>query len=153
MFFSQIDSLRKHLEGLRQGRSVVFTNGCFDLLHIGHVRYLEEARSQGDILVVGVNSDASVKRLKGPERPLQSEEDRAQILAALRCVDATVLFGEDTPIELIKVLRPDLLVKGGDWAIEQIVGHEFVMSYGGAVKSLKFIDGRSTTNLVEKMKN
>jgi len=138
------------LSPLRQGKKIVFTNGCFDLLHIGHVRYLQEARKLGDFLIVGINSDASVKRLKGPTRPIQSENDRAEILAALGCVDMTVLFEEDTPENLIRQIRPDLLVKGGDWKIDQIAGGGFVQSYGGQVMSLQFIEGKSTTNIIKK---
>lgn len=141
------------IEAARAGKKVVFTNGCFDLLHIGHVRYLQEARSLGDILVVGLNTDASVKRLKGPARPIQSESDRAQILAALACVDFTVLFDEDTPENLIREIRPDILVKGGDWKIEQIAGGAFVKSIGGEVRSLQFIEGRSTTSIIEKSRS
>lgn len=133
-----------------QGKKIVFTNGCFDLLHVGHVRYLQEAKALGDVLVVGVNSDDSVKRLKGPTRPVQNEADRAEILAALGAVDLTVVFQEDTPEKLIHCVRPDILVKGGDWKIDQIVGAPFVMSYGGQVLSLQFIDGRSTTKIIEK---
>ncbi|WII73174.1 D-glycero-beta-D-manno-heptose 1-phosphate adenylyltransferase [Bdellovibrio sp. 22V] len=146
-----LNSIEATLAPLRQqGKKVVFTNGCFDLLHVGHVRYLQEARNLGDILVVGVNSDASVKRLKGPTRPVQIENDRAEILAALNAVDFTVIFTEDTPENLIHKVRPDILVKGGDWKIEQIVGAPFVMSYGGKVMSLQFVDGKSTTKLIEK---
>lgn len=133
-----------------QNKKIVFTNGCFDLLHIGHVRYLEQAKSLGDILIVGINTDASVQALKGPTRPIQNEDDRASILAALKSVDHTILFGADTPIDLIKKIRPDFLVKGGDWAVDQIVGSDFVMAYGGQVKSLKFIEGRSTTEIIKK---
>lgn len=135
------------------GRKAVFTNGCFDLLHVGHVRYLKEARSLGDLLIVGVNSDASVRRLKGPERPLQSENDRAEILASLAAVDFTTVFEQETPLELIQALRPDVLAKGGDWKPETIVGGPFVLSYGGQVRSLSFVDGRSTTKLVEKARS
>ena len=134
----------------KQNKKIVFTNGCFDLLHIGHVTYLEEAKKLGDILVVGINTDASVKKLKGPNRPIQNENDRCSILAALKSVDHTILFGEETPIELIKSVKPDVLVKGGDWKIEQIVGSDFVMSYGGKVKSLNFVNGKSTTSIIEK---
>lgn len=133
-----------------QNRKIVFTNGCFDLLHVGHVRYLQEAKKLGDVLVIGVNSDASVKRLKGPTRPVQIEADRAEILAALGCVDYTVIFTEDTPEKLIEAVRPDILVKGGDWKIEQIVGSDFVLAHGGQVMSLQFVDGKSTTKLIEK---
>ena len=140
------------LEKFRQ-KKIVFTNGCFDLLHVGHVRYLQEARSLGDLLFVGVNSDASVKKLKGPERPLQNENDRAEILLALKCVDFVSIFDEPTPLELIQVVRPQVLAKGGDWKIEQIVGSDFVQSYGGSVRSLQFVQGHSTTQLIEKAKS
>ena len=138
------------LAPIRKHKKIVFTNGCFDLLHIGHVRYLQQAKSLGDYLVVGINSDDSVKRLKGPNRPIQNEDDRAEILAALECVDFTVLFTEDTPLNLIKQVKPRILVKGGDWKIEQIVGSDFVLANGGEVKSLQFVDGRSTTQIIEK---
>jgi rfaE bifunctional protein nucleotidyltransferase chain/domain len=140
-------------ERLRASKQIVFTNGCFDLLHIGHVRYLQEARKQGDLLVVGVNSDSSVKRLKGPQRPIQNESDRAEILAALACVDYAVIFEDDTPLNLIKELQPQVLVKGGDWKPENIVGSDVVLANGGKVLSLQFVDGRSTTNIVTKIEN
>lgn len=145
-----LSDLLKALEPLRS-KKIVFTNGCFDLLHIGHVRYLQQAKSLGDLLVVGVNSDESVRRLKGPTRPLQVEQDRAEILAALGAVDFSIIFSEDTPLELIKKIKPNVLVKGGDWKVEQIVGSDFVLSYGGQVKSLQFVDGRSTTNIINKI--
>lgn len=129
---------------------IVFTNGCFDLLHIGHVRYLEEAASLGDVLIVGINTDASVQKLKGPTRPIQNENDRAEILASLKSVQHTILFGEETPLELIQKIKPDVLVKGGDWAIPQIVGSDFVLKNGGKVLSLQFVDGKSTTSLIQK---
>lgn len=145
------DNIEAALAPLRQqGKKIVFTNGVFDLLHVGHVRYLQEARSLGDALVIGVNSDASVKRLKGPTRPVQTESDRAEILAALGAVDFTVIFTDDTPATLIEKVRPDILVKGGDWKIDQIVGAPFVQSYGGQVMSLQFVDGKSTTKIIEK---
>lgn len=148
---SSWDNIVADVESLRQsGKKIVFTNGVFDLLHVGHVRYLQEARALGDALVIGVNADASVKRLKGPTRPVQLEADRAEILAALQCVDLTVIFTDDTPATLIEKVRPDILVKGGDWKIEDIVGAPFVQSYGGKVMSLQFIDGRSTTKIIEK---
>ena len=134
----------------KQNKKIVFTNGCFDLLHIGHVQYLEEARGLGDVLIVGVNTDESVKKLKGPTRPIQSENDRASILAALKSVDHTILFGEETPLELIQQINPSVLVKGGDWKIDQIVGSDFVLKNGGAVHSLQFVNGKSTTSLIEK---
>lgn len=143
--------IAEELSPLRS-KKIVFTNGCFDLLHVGHVRYLQEAKSQGQLLVVGVNSDASVKRLKGPTRPIQNENDRAEILAALAAVDFVVIFEEDTPATLIEAVRPNVLVKGGDWKPEQIVGGTFVLSYGGEVKSLQFVEGRSTTKIIEKSK-
>lgn len=136
----------------KSNKKIVFTNGCFDLLHIGHIRYLEQAKSLGDVLIVGINTDASVQVLKGPTRPIQNENDRAEILASLKAVDHTVLFGEETPINLIKQVKPDILVKGGDWKKEQIVGWNFVESYGGEVKSLQFVDGKSTTNIIAKSK-
>jgi rfaE bifunctional protein nucleotidyltransferase chain/domain len=142
----------KPLSQAREGRKVVFTNGCFDLLHVGHIRYLQEARALGDLLVVALNTDASVRKLKGPERPLQNEADRAEIMASLGCVDFVTLFGEETPQKIIESIRPDILVKGGDWPIEKIVGAQFVQSYGGDVRTLQFVPGRSTTALVEKMK-
>lgn len=132
--------------------SVVFTNGCFDILHVGHVRYLQQAKSLGKFLVVGVNSDASVQRLKGPTRPIQNENDRAEILAALASVDFVVIFDQETPEELIRAIRPGVLVKGGDWKPESIVGGSFVLSYGGQVKSLQFVEGKSTTKIIEKSK-
>lgn len=147
------ENLQPVLDGYRQqSKKIVFTNGCFDLLHIGHVRYLEQAKALGDILIVGINSDASVKRLKGPTRPIQNENDRAEILASLKAVDHTMIFDEDTPLLLIQDIKPNLLVKGGDWKIDQIVGSDFVLSYGGKVKSLQFIQGRSTTSIIEKSK-
>lgn len=150
---AQFENIADKLAPLRSaGKKIVFTNGCFDLLHVGHVRYLQEARRLGDILVVGVNSDASVRRLKGPTRPVQIENDRAEILAALGCVDFSVLFTEDTPLNLIKQVLPDILVKGGDWKIESIVGADVVMENGGQVMSLQFVDGKSTTNLINKAK-
>jgi rfaE bifunctional protein nucleotidyltransferase chain/domain len=136
-----------------KGRQVVFTNGCFDLLHPGHVGYLEAARSLGDALVVGVNTDASVKRLiKGPGRPVTAGRDRARVLAALTCVDKVVLFGEDTPLELITYLQPDILVKGGDYAVGEIVGREVVVARGGRVLALPFVPGYSTTALIERIR-
>ena len=136
-----------------KGKQIVFTNGCFDLLHIGHVRYLKEARSLGDFLFVGLNSDSSVRKLKGLNRPIQLEDDRAEILAALRFVDATCIFSEETPLELIKQIRPDILVKGGDWKKENIVGASLVESYGGKIFSLQFVEGKSTTSLILKSKS
>jgi len=136
-----------------EGLKIVFTNGCFDILHYGHVHYLADAREQGDKLIVGLNSNASVKRLKGAHRPINDDLTRQHLLAALECVDLVVEFEEDTPIELIKAIMPDLLVKGGDWKPEQIVGSTEVLANGGEVKSLPFIEGYSTTNIETKIKN
>ena len=132
-------------------KRVVFTNGCFDLLHPGHVRLLEQARKLGDALVVGLNNDASVRRLKGDSRPLVPEAGRAEVLAALACVDAVTLFEEDTPRELIAALRPDVLVKGGDWKPDQIVGREEVEAAGGKVVVVPYVEGYSTTALIERL--
>jgi D-beta-D-heptose 7-phosphate kinase/D-beta-D-heptose 1-phosphate adenosyltransferase len=134
----------------RRGERVVFTHGCFDLLHVGHVRSLEQARGFGDRLVVGVNRDASVRRLKGPERPIVAERQRAEMIAALACVDWVVLFGEDTPLALIRALRPDVLAKGGDWKPEEIVGREDVLGWGGRVERLRVVPGARSTLLVER---
>jgi rfaE bifunctional protein nucleotidyltransferase chain/domain len=134
-----------------EGKSIAFTNGCFDLLHLGHVSYLEEAANEADCLVVGLNSDASVSRLKGPNRPLQNEEARMHIMASLACVDAVCVFEEDTPLELIKAVHPDVLVKGGDYRIEDIVGHEQVLAAGGKVLTIPIVQGYSTTNIEKKI--
>ncbi len=146
------DELKKDLSPLRKNKKVVFTNGCFDILHAGHVNYLQRARSLGDFLVVGLNADVSVKRLKGPTRPIQCEEDRAVILSALGCVDYVVLFAEDTPKNLIEKVNPEVLVKGGDWPVDKIVGADYVLSIGGQVKSLPFIEGKSSSSIIEKVK-
>jgi rfaE bifunctional protein nucleotidyltransferase chain/domain len=134
----------------RRGERVVFTNGCFDLLHVGHVRSLEQAKSMGDRLVVGVNRDASVRRLKGSARPIVGERQRAEVLAALACVDWVVLFGEPTPLALIRSLRPDVLAKGGDWRPGEIVGSDDVLRWGGRVERLRVVPGIHSTTLVER---
>jgi len=135
----------------RRGERVAFTNGCFDLLHVGHVRSLEQAKSLGDRLVVGVNRDASARRLaKGPGRPIVGERQRAELLAALACVDWVVLFGEPTPLALIRALRPDVLAKGGDWKPGEIVGSEDVLGWGGRVERLRVVPGIRSTVLVER---
>ncbi len=141
---------RKDMSPRRPPR-VVFTNGCFDILHVGHTRYLKDARALGDILVVGVNSDASVKRLKGDSRPVNTEDERAEILASLAVVDYVVTFTEDTPLRLIEEVAPDVLVKGGDWTPDKIIGSKFVLARGGDVKSLPFHPGKSTTNVLERI--
>lgn len=132
-------------------KKIVFTNGCFDILHSGHISYLKEAQSQGDLLFVGLNSDQSVKRLKGDKRPINDEKERKYILESLACVDFVEIFEEDTPLNLIKEVKPDMLVKGGDWAPDQIVGSDFVVKNGGLVKSLSFKDGFSTTSVIDKI--
>lgn len=133
-------------------QKIVFTNGCFDVLHFGHVHYLLQAKELGDILVVGLNSDDSVRRLKGPSRPINGEKERAFVLAALACVDYVVVFEEDTPKELIETVRPDVLVKGGDYALDQIVGADFVTRTGGSVTTLPFVEGFSSTRIIEQLK-
>jgi D-beta-D-heptose 7-phosphate kinase/D-beta-D-heptose 1-phosphate adenosyltransferase len=135
------------------GRTVVFTNGVFDLLHPGHVRYLGQARGLGDALLVGVNADISVRRNKGPDRPINPEEERAEILAALDCVDAVAVFDEDTPAAIIREVEPDVLVKGADWAADQIVGRDTVEARGGRVVRVAVEPGHSTTAIVEKVRN
>jgi D-glycero-beta-D-manno-heptose 1-phosphate adenylyltransferase len=136
-----------------QGLKIVFTNGCFDLLHLGHVDYLEKARQLGDKLVLGLNTDASISRIKGPSRPLQDEMSRARVMASLLFVDAVVLFDEDTPLQLIQAVQPDILVKGDDYSVENIVGHEVVIAKGGEVKTVPLVKGYSTTNIVNKIEN
>lgn len=134
-------------------KRVVFTNGCFDILHLGHIKYLQKAKELGDILVVGLNSDISVRNLKGNKRPIFNQDERSQILLALSCVDFVIFFDEKTPLMLIKQIKPDVLVKGGDWKTEDIVGSDFVINRGGVVRSLNFEDGYSTTKTIEKILN
>ncbi|MEP7340102.1 MAG: D-glycero-beta-D-manno-heptose 1-phosphate adenylyltransferase [Acidobacteriota bacterium] len=145
-------ALRAERERLRDaGKRVVFTNGCFDLLHPGHVRYLQQARALGDALIVALNSDRSVRELKGDNRPILREDERAEVMAALACVDYVTIFDEPTPREIIAALLPDILVKGGDWGVDQIAGREEVEAAGGQVMSLPFVDGCSTTDVVERI--
>ena len=146
---SKIESLCDQLR--RKGQKIVFTNGVFDILHRGHVTYLEKARSFGDLLIVGLNSDKSVRGLKGPKRPVQKQSDRAAILLALRAVDHVVIFGEDTPDHLIRLVKPDILVKGADYRISEIVGSVFVKSYGGQVRRVRLVPGRSTSDILKKV--
>lgn len=134
------------------GEKVVFTNGCFDILHLGHIDYLEQAKSKGSKLIIGLNTDASVRNLKGPERPINDEYARARMLAALAFVDAVVLFGDPTPLSLIETLLPDVLVKGNDYTIDTIVGADVVMQHGGQVETISLVDGYSTTNIIHKMR-
>jgi rfaE bifunctional protein nucleotidyltransferase chain/domain len=136
----------------RQGKRVVFTNGVFDILHPGHVRYLATARSHGDALIVAVNSDRSVRAIKGPTRPVNTEADRAEVVTALACVDAAVVFDEDTPFDIISAIQPDVLVKGADWAHDAIVGRDIVEARGGVVIRVKVEEGHSTTNVIKKVK-
>jgi D-beta-D-heptose 7-phosphate kinase/D-beta-D-heptose 1-phosphate adenosyltransferase len=133
------------------GLRVVFTNGCFDLLHVGHVRYLAAARAEGDRLVVGLNSDASVRNIKGPLRPVVPEDQRAEVLSALECVDRVTLFDEPDPLNLILALRPDVLVKGADWAEEDIIGAPEVRGWGGHVARIRVVDGASTTGIIQRI--
>ena len=136
---------------VNKDKKIVFTNGCFDILHVGHKRYLEQASELGDIFIIGVNSDASVRRLKGPGRPVNSEQDRMEILSALSFVDYVVLFDEETPYELIKKIQPDVLVKGGDYTVDKVVGRDIVEARGGRVELIPFVDGKSTTSIINKI--
>jgi D-beta-D-heptose 7-phosphate kinase/D-beta-D-heptose 1-phosphate adenosyltransferase len=136
----------------RDGQKVVFTNGVFDLLHTGHISLLEKSRQQGDMLIVAVNTDASVKRLKGPERPINTEIDRAMVLGALTCVDAVVLFEQDTPLELIRAVKPDVLIKGADYSKDKVVGADVVEAAGGKVVLIELVKDRSTTGTIGRMK-
>lgn len=149
MFSKELD---KFLEE-NKGKKIVFTNGCFDILHKGHVSYLNEAKKLGDLLVIGLNSDASVKRLKGPERPINNELDRKFVMENLKAIDFVEIFEEDTPLSLILKVKPNILVKGGDWKIDQIVGGKEVIQAGGEVYSLNFVDGYSTTSIITKIQN
>jgi D-glycero-beta-D-manno-heptose 1-phosphate adenylyltransferase len=147
-----LDQLLRERECLgRQGRRVVFTNGCFDLLHPGHIRYLQEARRLGDALIVALNSDRSVRELKGEKRPILDQNERSEVMAALGCVDYVTIFDEPTPREIISALLPDVLVKGGDWGVDRIVGRDEVEAAGGKVLSLPFVDGCSTTDVIERI--
>ena len=146
------DELKPILDKLKkEGKKVVFTNGCFDILHVGHIRYLKEAKGYGDILIVAVNSDLSVKSIKGDKRPIVSQSERAEVVAALEMVDYVTMFDEDTPYNIIKKLQPDVLIKGGDWTIDKIVGRDIVEARGGKVIAIPFIEGASTTGIVERV--
>jgi rfaE bifunctional protein nucleotidyltransferase chain/domain len=148
--FSRDGMRRQARDWQAEGLKVVFTNGCFDLLHVGHVTLIDDARREGDRLILAINSDASVRALKGPERPIVNQDARARVLAALAAVDAVVVFDEPTPLELMLELQPDVIVKGGDYVASEIVGAQEVRSWGGRVKIVPFVDGFSTTKLVEK---
>lgn len=148
------ETLRTKLEDLRkEGKKIAFTNGCFDILHVGHVRYLREAKKTADVLVLALNSDSSVRSIKGEKRPLVPEQERAEVLAALEFIDFVTIFPESTPLELIKYLKPDVLIKGGDWPEEKVVGREEIKEWGGKVTIIPEVEGKSTTNIVEKIKN
>jgi D-beta-D-heptose 7-phosphate kinase/D-beta-D-heptose 1-phosphate adenosyltransferase len=147
------NALKDKLEELRKkGKKIAFTNGCFDILHVGHVRYLREAKKTADVLVLALNSDSSVRSIKGEKRPLMNEKERAEILAALECIDFVTIFPELTPLELINYLKPDILIKGGDWPEEKVVGGEEIKKWGGRVAIIPEVEGKSTTNIVEKIK-
>jgi len=146
------DILKHKLDALRkQGRKTAFTNGCFDILHVGHVRYLKEAKKTADILVLALNSDSSVRTIKGEKRPLVHEEERAEVLAALECIDFVTIFPELTPLELICCLKPDILIKGGDWTEDKVVGRDEIKQWGGHVTIIPKVSGKSTTNIVDKI--
>jgi ADP-heptose synthase, bifunctional sugar kinase/adenylyltransferase len=147
----ELKELLELLEKVRGKKKIVFTNGCFDILHAGHADYLNKAKSLGDILVVGINSDASVRRIKGEKRPILPQQMRAYLLDNLKPVDYVVIFEEDTPLELIKAIKPDVLVKGADWDLERIVGVDFVLSYGGRVERIAFSFDISTSKVVERI--
>jgi D-beta-D-heptose 7-phosphate kinase/D-beta-D-heptose 1-phosphate adenosyltransferase len=150
----QREALKDKLEELRkEGKKIAFTNGCFDILHVGHVRYLREAKKTADILVLALNSDSSVRSIKGETRPLVGENERAEVLAALEFIDFVTIFPELTPLELINFLKPDVLIKGGDWPEEKVVGRDEVRKWGGRVAIIPEVEGKSTTNIVEKIKN
>lgn len=146
--------LKEKVEALRKnGKKIAFTNGCFDILHVGHIRYLSEAKKTADILILALNSDTSVRTIKGEKRPFVPEEERAEVLAALECIDFITIFHELTPLELINYLKPDILIKGGDWPEDKVVGREEVKKWGGRVLLIPEIKGKSTTNIVEKIKS
>ncbi len=142
---ARLDTVRK------SGKKIVFTNGCFDILHVGHVRYLAAARSEGDLLVIGLNSDASVRLIKGEKRPIMIQDQRAEVLASLGCVDYVVMFDEPDPLALIETLKPNVLVKGEDWTEDNIIGAEFVKSNNGKIVRIKFVDETSTSEIIERI--
>jgi D-beta-D-heptose 7-phosphate kinase/D-beta-D-heptose 1-phosphate adenosyltransferase len=135
----------------RRGKKVIFTNGCFDIIHFGHVSYLEKAKGNNRVLIIGLNSDTSVRKNKGPHRPINSQKARATILAALQSVDFVTIFGEETPLKLIQAIKPDFLIKGADWKGKRVVGADVVDAYGGRVEFIKYIDGFSSTKMIEKI--
>ncbi len=146
------EELKKEVDRLHgERKKIVFTNGCFDILHAGHVRYLTQARKAGDALVVGLNSDSSVRKIKGEKRPIVPQNERAEVISALESVDYVTFFNEDTPLALIEYLRPDLLVKGADWREEEIAGRDQVLSWGGKIVLIPLVEGASTTNIIKKV--
>ena len=147
---SELDDLLKEIRS--QGKTIVTTNGCFDILHVGHVRYLEKTKSFGDVLIVALNSDKSVKRIKGENRPINNENDRAEVLSALRCVDYVVLFDEDSPLDLLLRIKPDVHTKGADYTVETLPEAKAIMEAGGRIEFISFVEGKSTTSIIEKMK-
>ena len=147
--FSKIRALASSLKAKK--KRIVFTNGCFDLIHAGHIKYLNKAKALGDVLIVGINSDSSIRKIKGPKRPIVEQGDRAAVVAALQSVDYISIFNDTTPIKLIKAVRPDVLVKGADWQVSGIVGGDFVKSYGGKVRAISLVKGRSTSKLIRKI--
>ena len=152
-FFSQDDLSEQVKQWQKAGNKIVFTNGCFDILHLGHIDYLEQARSKGDRLIIGLNTDSSVKKIKGEHRPINNEMARARMLCALEFVDGVTFFTEDTPLLLITQLIPDVLIKGSDYLAENIVGADIVLKNGGKVETIALVDGFSTTNIIDKIKN
>ena len=153
MILNKTELIRQIEKWRLEKKNIVFTNGCFDLLHRGHVEYLQKAKNYGDVLVVGINSDSSVKRLKGVERPFLNQEDRSFIISSLISVDVVCIFDEDTPYELIKVIQPDVLIKGGDYNANEIVGNDLVVKNGGQVLTVPFVQGKSTSNLIKKIQS
>jgi D-beta-D-heptose 7-phosphate kinase / D-beta-D-heptose 1-phosphate adenosyltransferase len=147
-----LSSLKRKIQRLKQdGKRIVFTNGCFDILHYGHIKYLQDAKAKGGYLVVAVNSDSSIKKIKAKNRPVVGQVDRLKVVAALGCVDFVVLFNEDNPLKVIKAIKPDILIKGADWRKQKIVGADFVESYGGKVQTINLVKGRSTSAIIEKI--
>ena len=151
MIYNLEEAIEKIKEYRSKNKKIVFTNGCFDIIHAGHVKYLNIAKSYGDILVVGLNSDDSIKRIKGEKRPIVSQEQRAYVLSQLKPVDMVVIFDEDTPYNLIKAIKPDILIKGADWKIENIVGADIVLAHGGSVNTIKFDYDTSTSKIIQKI--
>ena len=148
---SELDSLLKKLR--EENKTIVTTNGCFDILHVGHVRYLEKTKTFADVLIVALNSDKSVKSIKGESRPINKEEDRAEVLSALKCVDYVVLFDEDSPIELLLKIKPDVYTKGADYTVETLPEAKPIMEAGGRIEFISFVEGKSTTSIIDKMRN